>query len=359
MKGISITKPIQQVLDKIEAEYEIHISAEARDDLLERYIKPLRRQKTHNLQRALLSIKEKSFNYIESNNDYYKLLLFQQEILEESIASRRIHGKKMPVERAYAESPIFTASSPSSKAIIELKNEDGEIVEKRVGYRTIEYKSKHGYLTTGDFRIFGGLQRMWELKGGSKKFSFSYNELCDVIDYSPEGGNYRTIEKSILKLSSTSITFEEFLDAELTNRDRIKVQNIIQSADIGKRNAEITFSDRLHEGLQQGNVVRLNLSIFHDLSSVTAKLLYSLLSSLLEKQKILDLDMLINQLGIQNNSRKDVIKTIREALDDLVQSGVIYDYQLLRKGRSFKEVELLPSEQLLEALEEGITVSEI
>jgi hypothetical protein len=360
----SIRKAILQVLDQIEKEFSYNLTLVEKENLIKKHIPTLRKQQTFTLRVALLHVKECFFEYTsEERQDktQLELVYFQQRLLEEAIESRREQSKKLKVERNYAEAPLFSVSSPSAQQLIELRNDNGEIIERRMGYRKIEYKSKYGkYLTSGDFRIFSGLQRLWEVKGGEKEFSFRFQELCDVIDVTAEGGNYEWISESLIKLSTTSIMMEDFEDASLKKRVRTRVHNVIQSADIDRKNcmANIVFNDYLHKGLKDNNVVSLNLSIFHDLSSVTAKLLYPLLSSLLQERKIIDLNILIDSLGIRNSDRKAVLKGIRIALDDLEQSDVIQSYNLIKKGRSYAAVEITPTPQLIEALVEGITVTQ-
>ncbi len=354
--GKELKKAILRELDGIE--YESSFTVAHKQRLIEEYGNKLKRHLTSQLKDVKYDLTDKI--QVESDKNLAESFIFKKKIVERAMELRRVNGKKMPVERNYAEAPLFNANNPTAHTLVELKNADGEIIEERKGYRKINYKSEHGYyLKSSDFRIFAGLQRMWELKGGKKMFSFDFKELCEVIDYEAEGGSFDLIDQSLIKLSTTSIIMEDYRDVQLNRRIRTVIHNIIQSADVDRENkrATVIFNDYLHQGLEEKNVVRINLSIFQDLSTVTAKLLYPLLTSLLKDNKSLLLDDLIHSLGLHKQERKDVLKRIRIALDDLREYKVIKNYELIKVGRSFKYVHIEPSQQLLEALEEGIVVS--
>ncbi|MDQ0255525.1 hypothetical protein J2S74_002907 [Evansella vedderi] len=372
-----LSKTILKTLDKASEKYEVILDKHAgkkRDNremidtlaLTQDFANKLKNQNTYELKNVLLFISRELVDLLDKNrtediDKEKQILIFKERVLEEALKLRKNNSKKVPLERNHAEAPLWSASSPAAKTLIKIQKQNGELVEERTGFRKILYKNQFGkYLTSTDFRVFLGLQRLWELKGGTKTFTFHFGELCETIDYNKDGGNYELIGASLSKLITTSIIMEDYKDPELKKSVRIEIQNIFQGGIVDKRKkiAEITFNDYLHKGLKENNVVRINLSIFQDLDSITAKLMYPMITSLLKDNRELELDDIIENLVLKDVPRNRTLKRIRAALNDLKQYNIISDFEMIREGRPYKRVRIEPTEQLLESFEEGIVVSE-
>ncbi|KIV58923.1 hypothetical protein AM501_24025 [Aneurinibacillus migulanus] len=333
----------------------------------------LKSEKTFELKNVLFSLGEERDGISQQPDKDAREMTFKMErkkiqfkidIINQALKARRELSKKFshPIERNYAEAPIFSPSSPNATTLVKLRNENGHIIEERKGFRKVRYSSETGtYLTTFDFRVFVGLQRMWEIKGGSKSFEFNYKELSDVIDSSKEGGLYDLISVSLHKLATTSLVMEDFKDESLKKVLRTEIHNIIQSAHIEheEKKAVITFNDYLHDGLRAGNLARINLSLYQDLNSSTAKILYPLIISLISDKKQLMVDDIIETLGLTGIDRSKGIERIKKALKELVDYQIIADFTLQKIGRRYEYILIEPTEQLLESFEEGVMVPTI
>ncbi|ADC52168.1 MULTISPECIES: hypothetical protein [Alkalihalophilus] len=345
----TIKKSIATILARASASFKDDLTPTAKYGIIQQYIPSLRRQTTANLQHTLFLLSRKETSSVNE---------FQIQLVEEALKARKKINKRLPMERNYAEAPIFSVTNRSARALVKLQNKNGEIVESRKGYRKIEYYGKND-LTTMDFKVFAGLQKLWDVKGHNKKFSLKFAELCEVLDLALEGGNYKLVGDSIFKLSTTSIVMEDYNDPLLKKSITTRVHNLIQSAEINRdlNSADIVFNDYLQSGLELGNRIDLDALIFNDLGSLTTKLLYPLLSSLLTETKTLDLDKIIQSLNIQNKERKAVLKQLRESFDDLKNKDLIEEYTFIKVNRSYKMVEVIPTKELINALDQGITLS--
>lgn len=354
----SIKKSILNVLSYIDAQYSSSLSSIEKKELIRDSVKKLRKNNKTSLQIAYLLLKENKTLLEEEEST---LLNFKLKVISKTIEEKEKEPKKLPMERNYAESPLFSATHPTAKRLVMLRNEHGEIIEERVGYRKIQYVSKQGeYLTSFDYRVFAGIQKMWELKGGKQTFSFTFKELCDEIELFGEGGIYQQIEESLIRLATTSIIMYDYQDPQLKKIMKTSIHNIIYDAEIDRltTQATIKINDYLQKGLEENNFITINLSIFQNLSTVTGKLLYPLLRSLIRDENTFEIDRLVTNLGLVNKERKALLKTLRVALEDLMQSGIIESFEFLKSGRAYKFVRIIPTHHFMEALDEGITLSQ-
>jgi len=341
--------------------------------LVQEYADKLKSTDKTSLKNSLLAIQNELLDIVElpeKEDDEEdpvlrkKIFLTQKQILEEAIRIRTEASKKLthPIERNYAEAPIFSATVPNNSTMIMLRNSDGHLIEQRMGYRKVRFTSKQGtYLSSYDERTFFGLQKMWELKGGKMEFSFHLGELADVVGDSKEGGIYELLETSLIKLATTTLIMEDYSikSSRIRSTD---IHNLIQSArvDHESKMVNVTFNKYLHEGLEAGNVVRINLMLYQDFNNQTTRLLYPLLSSLLRDQNEFELETIIQTLGITEVRRGKVIERIRKALTDLVDVEIIERFELRKVGREYKTVYIEPSEILLESFKhEGIMVPKL
>jgi hypothetical protein len=334
--------------------------------LISKFAEKLKFEKTSDLNNSMVAAVKTSSNlFIDENlasESEKQTIRFKMRILEEALNRRRELSKKMihPIERNYAEAPLFSVSSPNVQTLVSLQDENGQLVQKRSGYRTVEYNSKSGkYLTSFDFKVFAGLQKLWEMKGRNKEFTFSFADIADTIEQTKEGGIYDLINTSIIKLSTTSIIMQDYKDIELKRRLNTTIHNLIQSAHISHEKKEITiiFNDYLHKGLTTNNIVRINLSIYQDLDSATSKLLYPLLSSLMVDRTEFFIDELIKTLGFGDLERSHCLKRIRQALEEFKDYRIIGDFIFKRLNRKIHSVTIFPSDELQDSLENGITVT--
>ncbi len=286
-----------------------------------------------------------------------KIFQFRKEIVEEALKRRQESSKKRndPIEKNYGLAPIFSSTSPNEKTLVSLRNEHGHIVETRSGYRTVEYTAKHGgYLTPFDFKVFVGLQKLWEIKGNQKEFEFHIGELCDVVEGNRDGGTYEIIATSLNKLATTSIIMHDYREEEPIKPYRTRIHNVIQFADFDQdeKMVYITFNDYLHNGLTAGNIARISLSTYQDLSSKTSKLLYPLIASIIDETNQLKIDELISTLNLTELPRHKSLDRIRKSLNELVDNEIISDYELVREGKAYKYILITPSDDILENLDE-------
>lgn len=374
---VSFLRKIVRVLEDAASHYEKMLSSGLKPNrqlievqsLIMKFANKLKYETTYHLNNVrveLIPAREKVSNLLaqdpssEDVMNQKKLIQFQIDIIEEALKQRDNLRKtnSHPIERNYAEAPIFNASTPNVTTLKRIQNDSGKIIEERVGFRRVQFSSKTGsYLSSFDQKIFIGVQRLWELKGGNKEFSFKYEELCEVIEAAKDGGTYELIGASITKLSTTSIIMEDFKDAALKRVKRTEIHNLIQSAfiDHDQKTVKILFNDYLHEGLTSGNVVRINLSIYQDLNSSTTKILYPLITSVVKDQTQIDIDHIIGTLGLSDDlPRSKKLERIRKALNEFVEAQIITDYTMVKIGKTIKWVRIEPSEQLLESLAQGI-----
>ncbi|MED0677638.1 RepB family plasmid replication initiator protein [Aneurinibacillus thermoaerophilus] len=338
--------------------------------LLSNTAEKLKNEKTFELKNVLFALGEERNSILHSLEqdptskelkEKRKIIQFKIDLINHALKARKELSRKLshPIERNYAEAPIFSSASPNAATLVKLRNENGHIIEERKGYRKLRYSSETGtYLTTFDFRVFVGLQRIWEMKGANKSFNFSYQELAEVIDGTKDGSIYELISVSLHKLATTSLVMEDFKDEKLKKVIRTEIHNIIQSAKIEheKKWASITFNDYLHYGLKAGNLVRINLSLYQDLNSSTAKILYPLITSLIADKRTLSIDDIIETLGLSGLERYKCVERIKRALKELVDYQIIADFTLQKVGRKYEYVVIEPTGQLLDSFEEGVTV---
>lgn len=344
----------------------------ALQNLIQFTAKQIKNSKTHELEKALFTIIQEEaqlFRNTEGDQETHQKIEFKRNIIEHALTLRKkdYNNKKYmtPVERNYAEAPIFASTLPTSKTLIELKQENGVILERRTAYRQISYRSQH-MLSTYDFKVFSGLQRLWELKGKNQEFTFHVNELIEIIEGENNGGTQSLIFDSLHKLFTTDIFFEDYYDPELKIKMDTEWHHLINNVRFVHEESEqnrishieISFNKYLHKGLSSGNYVRINMSLYQDLSSATSKLLYPIIASLITERREFEIDELINVLGLNRITRKEALKKIRAALDNFVEAGIIERYIAMQApdGRSYKSYILEPSKTFLDGIEGGLVV---
>ncbi|MBP1931786.1 replication initiation protein [Ammoniphilus resinae] len=327
----------------------------------------LKNENSANLKETLLYINEELLKMSENimseldsstMHSRKKLFQFRKEIVEEALKKRQESSKKRtdPIEKNYGLAPIFSSTSPNEKTLVSLRNEHGHIVETRSGYRTVEYSANHGgYLTTFDFKVFVGLQKLWEIKGNKKEFEFHIGELSDIIEGQKDGGTYEIITTSLNKLATTSIIMHDYRSGDVSKPYRTRIHNVIQFADfdLDEKRVFITFNEYLHNGLTAGNIARISLSAYQDLSSKTSKLLYPLIASIIDDTNQLKIDELIATLNLTELPRHKSLDRIKKSLNELVDNEIISGYELVREGRSYKYIFITPSDDILENLDES------
>lgn len=341
-------------------------------NLIQYTARQLKNSRTHELEKALLTIINEEAHLFRTNaNDQVaqQKLEFKRNIVELALQLRKKEytnrNNMTPVERNYAEAPIFASTLPTSKTLIELREENGIIQEKRTAYRQISYRSQD-MLSQYDFKVFTGLQRLWEIKGKNQEFSFHINDLITIIEGENSGGTQTIVYNSLHKLFTTDIFFEDYYDPELKIKMDTEWHHLINNVRFEYEDNEqnrikqvkIQFNKYLHKGLLSGNYVRINMSLYQDLNSSTSKLLYPVIASLITERTEFEIEDLINVLGLNRISRKEALKKIRSAFDNFIEAGIIERYFPIQvpNGQSYKSYIVEPSKTFLEGIEGGLVV---
>lgn len=322
--------------------------------------------------KKIYELKRISLKLQSEKNEIVKQIILskalKQEIAPELLEQERIHDIKISllekaiemkqqyqrqptheVERNILDHGLLYASTPNEKTLQKLRTKDGIIELHKKGFRRLYYRNENGVLLTPyDMKVFVGLFRLWGDKGKHASFSFTFGELADAIYAEKTGGEYGLMEKSLVNLAHTSIIMEEYFNPKTGKRTKTIIHNPISTAviDSEMQTADITFSNYLHESLEAGNVVFISMALYNDLASPTSKSLYLTISNRMKDEEYsMDMDALIEHIGLHSSTRAKSVQTIKESLQELKDFGFLSDFDFIYKnGNVAKKVIFTPSE---------------
>lgn len=350
---------------------ETNLSEEKIMDLLDRsietvagklkYINMIEIQKMELLlnQELVEIVKEKfhSSGYLTTEQlEQEEKVELQLEILKKSIQLKKVYQSTYshPVERNIIEHGLFDSTLPTNTTLERLRTPEGIIERHKDGFRRLFYRNDNGFfLTVFDSRVLIGLMKLWQDKGEGKLFEFQFKELLHAIELELNGGNYVMIAKSLDNLARTQIVMEEYLDPKTKKRTKTKIHNPIQNAVIDERNctAKIQFNDLLHESLKQGNYVNISITLFNDLANDTSKNLYMFIVNYIQTMQhegeiVLDIDPLIEHIGVNASTRTKKVNLIKDALEELKGYEILQAGEVVKVGRFHKYVRFEESPNL-------------
>lgn len=270
------------------------------------------------------------------------------KIIKRVIDIKKSYQKKFahPVERNIIEHGLFDSSSPTNDTLKRMRTSEGIIERYKNGFRRLYYRNDNGnFLTSFDSRVLIGIMKIWQDKGKNKVFEFDFKDLLNAIELDLNGGNYGTIAKSVDNLARTQIIMEEYLDPKNKKRTRTKIHHPIQNADIDTVNyrVHIHLNDLLHNSLEAGNYVNISMALFNDLANDTSKNLYMFIVNYIPSQskgeQLLEIEPLIEHLGINSSTKTKKINLIKDALEELKSYDILKSWDVKKVGRSYKFVQ--------------------
>jgi len=282
---------------------------------------------------------------------------FKEQIITRAITIKQDYQKQYshPFEKNILDHGLFNASTPNEKTLSTMRTDEGIIEHTKDGFRRIYYRNENGYLLSSyDTKIFIGLMKLWEEKGKQSKFSFDFIDLIHVTESENSGRQYQYIENSIDNLAKMKIVMEEYMDPKSGKRTRTKIHSPITDAEIIRdphnriNRVEIEFNHHLHDSLIAGHFIKINISLFNDLANSTSKHLYLYLSTAISDAEdtlsLIDMDKLIEHLGIFSSSRAKCIKQIKDAFAELQDYHVIKSFEVIKHKNRQKYISFIPSD---------------
>ncbi|MFE5324721.1 hypothetical protein ACFQ88_39390 [Paenibacillus sp. NPDC056579] len=292
-----------------------------------------------------------------------ELLDTKIRLLEKAIELKQQYQRQptYEVDRNFLDHPLFSATTPNEKTLNELRTKDGIIEIRKEGFRRLFYRNENGnLLTTYDLKVFVGLFKLWGDKGRNATFEFTFNELANVLYAEKSGGEYGLFEKSLNNLAQTSIIMEEYFNPKTGKRTRTVTHNPISTAIVDGQEyyAKIEFSNYLHDSLEAGNVVVISMALFNDLASPTSKNLYLTITNRIKDEEFsMDLDTLIQHIGLHGNTRYKCVQTIKESFQELKDFGFLSDFEVIKRGNLDKRVVFTPSNWAKEVYGQNLSLA--
>ncbi|MCM3403000.1 MULTISPECIES: RepB family plasmid replication initiator protein [Cytobacillus] len=273
----------------------------------------------------------------------------QVDILKKAIELKKDYQKKYahPVERNIIEHGLFESSLPTNSTMARLRTPEGIIERHKNGFRRLYYRNDNGnYLSVFDSRALIGMMKIWKDKGENKVFEFDFKELLNAIEVELDGANYRMIANSLDNLARTQIIMEEYLDPRTQKRTKTKIHHPIPNAEIDRINnrAKVEFNSILQDSLKAGNYINISMSLFNDLANDTSKNLYMFIINYIqtkrdvEGERVLDIEPLIEQLGIHASTKTKKVNLIKDALEELKSYEILKTGEVVKVGRFYKYV---------------------
>lgn len=341
----------------VQSEYELELQRRG-EKLISKKIYELQRVSTklesqkNDISKVILSAKESGQPIDHDLYEQENMLAVKISLLDRAIEIKRQYQKEPTheVERNILDHGLIYATSPNEKTLEKLRTKDGIIELSKKGFRRLYYRNENGaLLTPQDMKVFVGLFKLWADKGRNAHFSFKFSELAEVIYSEKTGGEYAIMEKALNNLAQTSIIMEEYFNPKTGKRTRTVTHNPISTADIDSEmmQADITFSNYMHESLAAGNVVFISMALYNDLASPTSKSLYLTISNRMKDQEYgMDIDTLIEHIGLHSSTRPKAVQTIKESMQELKDFGFLSDFDFIYKGgwNTAKKVIFTPSE---------------
>ncbi|GAA0854044.1 replication initiator protein A [Paenibacillus glucanolyticus] len=288
------------------------------------------------------------------------ILELEYKMLEKALEIKKIENRKVPdtpIETNLIEHGLFGAGS-HSKAVMKKKYSGGFVQQTRNGFRRLYYENANGvFLGIFDARVLAGLTKLYFENGGEQKFSFNFNELVRAMETEPSGKEYMELHESLINLSRTQIIMEEYYLPGSKYRQRTILYHPIDTLEFilrdgeepgRERAASVTFHRHIHDSLQAGNFLHMNVVLFNDLHKPITKLLYvNMINSCAQNVTSYHVDTLTQHLNLQTENRSLVVSGILDAFQELQTMDVISSYEVVYgPRRSIQYINFVPGDLL-------------
>lgn len=320
------------------------------------------------LSEEVLSDKRKGMEIDSETELAEKIIKMKLDIVTKAIEDKREYHKKFthPVERNIIEHGVmFNTGLPAkgSANYKKIRTEDGIIEFEKNGFRKLFYRNRYGnLLSTYDTKMFISLLKLWNDKGKNQSFKVTYRELLTASQSDLNSGEYPLITESLQTLARTEIIMEEYFDPNRKTFTKTHIHHPIQDAVIDPKNltATIELSNYIHDSLAAGHYITINMALFNDLANDTSKNLYiDVISKLPENVRVIEINTLIEHLGIRANTHYKATRLLLDAFDELIDFNVIESYTVIKEGRTNRSICFVPTDLQYRQHTEGIPLLSI
>ncbi|WP_223821867.1 hypothetical protein [Paenibacillus peoriae] len=290
----------------------------------------------------------------------YSIIGLEYKTLEKALEIKKIQNRNVPdtpIETNLIEHGLFSAGSHSKK-VMRTKYTTGVVQQTRNGFRRLTYENSAGvFLGTFDARVLAGLTKLYFEKGMHQQFSFNFNELAKEMDTVPSGKEYMELYESLINISRTQIIMEEYYSPGNKVRQRTSLYHPIdtltfvlrEGEEVGReRAATVSFHELIHQSLQQGNFLTMNVVLFNDFLKPTTKILYvNMINSAAQNITSYNVETLTQHLNLQTANRSLLVSNILEAFEELKNMDVINSYEVVYGQRkSVQFINFVPGDLL-------------
>lgn len=226
-----------------------------------------------------------------------------------------------------------------------VKGKNGEVVNRAW---IITGADKFGLPTSSDDEVLLGLLKLTADDGlRNRKILFTRYELLKILRWTTEGRSYTRLQNALDRLSGVRIkATNAFYDNE-NKLHSTKNFGIIDEYEINDgrdtRPSFFTWSDVLFKSFQVGFIKKLDLNFYLDLKSAVSKRLYRYLDKHFWYRSRLQVNLFTlahEKVGISRNYKfaSSLRQQLEPALEELVERGMIAEFQFLGKGASTEVV---------------------
>ncbi|SDP01700.1 hypothetical protein SAMN04487897_1313 [Paenibacillus sp. yr247] len=275
---------------------------------------------------------------------------FQTAIYKTVIEMKRVENRsqpKHPIANTLVDYGLFSASTPNKSSI--QKDFGNTIVQQREGLNSTlyTYTNKHAvFLESFDAKVFIGLTKMWFDQGKNPKIKIeSLGELINSYEGIISGGEIKTVRESLRNIQQTIIVMKECFDPSISEIIQVTdeyspIERITWYLRNGEKEGEetaatIELSNTLHTSMLEGNYSFINMVLYNDLNTPTAKILYmTMIRSVQLNSTLFEVDSLINQLRINSKVRKDAVNNLLQAFEELKDNNIVDDFEPIHGKRN-------------------------
>ncbi|WP_426711457.1 hypothetical protein [Cetobacterium sp. SF1] len=228
-------------------------------------------------------------------------------------------------------------------------------------------KNRDTYITVspkaGDYipgemeeKVFIALMEVMKEKHMPQRFVVSAPELREKLKLNSNNAYTNIIKKSLLRLSETNYNFKNTMySSELSGIIKEEISTSILSLRVVnlslkmnqkyrekvndkriKEIYEISISDHFYKNIIQKGYLVYNSEILLDISSTTARTVYMLIEKIRFQNLYLKLDtmFLIKRIPLKYDKKNisRTIKTLENALNELVEKNLILDFKFIKES---------------------------
>lgn len=251
-------------------------------------------------------------------------------------------------EMNLAEFALGLASDRNAKNIKTIEREqtlvlsDGTRLEQ---FWTVTGSDKHGLPRAGDDDVLIALLKLASDQGfKDRRINFTRYEVMQILGWDPCGANYRRFEGSLERLAGvrimakncfwdclkklyTSLYFGLIDDYQILDRGGRQLQQLEMPL------THVNLNEKFFQSLRDGNLKRLDLSLYYRLRSAVSKRLYRFLDKRAHRKQFFEVDlysMATVNLGLDLSTRKyasQVKQMLEPANEELHEHGFICDWK--------------------------------